>query len=119
VTHQVPDAILRQDKRNLETITAVLAQMKEDPAFEARARGVVTDLIAKKSVLLGDAAKRNPHLARWAKLACATVEDLETILLEESANGREMRHAHFFAGLVNVNTFACPKFPRETPGDDW
>ena len=119
MTHRVPDAILRLDRNSFSTISEVLQRMRDEPGFEEKARGTVRRLIDLKSSRIGEFAEENILIKRWKRLVKLDIDELEDILLAEGEEGREMRHAHFFAGLVPHVFDPASIRKMETPGGPW
>lgn len=93
-----PDAIaLRRDDQRRAYLAAVLARMGEDPAEDARIRGLGRDLLARKrrAGLVGSA-----HAERWERLLDLPLKALADTLLATGPEGMEMRHAHMLPGAL-------------------
>ena len=93
--------------------------MRDEPGFEEKARRTVQRLIAVKSRQIGEFAAENVLIKRWKRLVKLDIDELEDILLAEGEEGREMRHAHFFAGLVPHVFDPAGIEKKETPGGSW
>ena len=100
MNRHIPEDILKQDRRDYETVAEILQKMRDDPEFDKKARDTIRHLIKLKTGILGKRAPTNVLLLRWKKFVKLDVNELEKILLQDGEEGREMRHAHFFANLI-------------------
>lgn len=86
----------RMDDMRLAWLRTVLDRMascaREDFRIRANAQALL-DLKRSRSLV------SEHHAQRWEKLLAMDAEDLRRVLLAPGAQGRELRHAHLFAGV--------------------
>lgn len=93
-----PDGIaLKRDDQRRAYLAAVLARMGEDPAEDARIRGLGRDLLARKRKA---GLVSSTHTERWERLLELPLKALADTLLATGAEGVEMRHAHMLPGAL-------------------
>ena len=86
----------RMDRKRLAWLKIVLDRMasceREDCRIRAQAKDLL-DLKRSRGLMSED------HAQRWKTLLEMDADELRRVLLAPGAQGRELRHAHLFAGV--------------------
>ena len=87
----------RMDRRRLAWLKIVLDRMASCEREDCRIRVQVGDLLDLKR---SRGLMSEDHAQRWKTLLEMDADELRRVLLAPGTQGRELRHAHLFAGVL-------------------